>query len=112
MELQSSERVLCKKYIDLCQVEKSLAKQKSRIQWLSLGDRNSSFFFSTVRNNINRGRISSITMDNGVRVTKPLDIHEAFVSHFSNLLGSPSAGTYDGFGRVNDLINKGFRVPR
>ncbi|XP_028111135.1 uncharacterized protein LOC114309562 [Camellia sinensis] len=106
MEFQSSERILCKKYIDLCQVVGSLAKQKSRIQWLSLGDRNSSFFFRTVRNNINRGRISSITMDNGVRVTKPLDIHEASVSHFSNLLGSPSVGTYDGFGRVNELINK------
>lgn len=106
MVLQSSERDLCKKYIDLCLAEESLAKKKSRIQWLSLGDGNSSFFFKTVTNNINRGRISSVTLDNGVRVTKPRDLHEAFVSHFSNLFGSPSEDNYDGFGRVNNLINR------
>lgn len=51
LDLQATETTLCKKYIDLCNAEESLAHQKSRIQWLSLKDRNSSFFFRSVRNN-------------------------------------------------------------
>lgn len=105
-DLQVAEREMYKKYVDLCQVEESLAHQKSRIQWLKLGDRNSSFFFRSVRNNNNRSRINCITLDNGERLTKPPDIHEAFVDHFSKLFGIPGNGNYKGFDRVNSLIKK------
>ncbi|GMP61571.1 hypothetical protein CsSME_00023980 [Camellia sinensis var. sinensis] len=95
LDLQASKITLCKKYIDLC-----------KIQWLSLGDRNSSFFFRSMKNNKNRGRISGVTLDNGVRLTIPPDIHSAFVTNFSNLFGSPHEDIYYGFARVNSLINK------
>ncbi|XP_028099266.1 uncharacterized protein LOC114298836 [Camellia sinensis] len=106
LEFQVNERNLCKKYVDLCNAEESLAHQKSRVQWLSLGDRNSAFFFRSIRNNQNRSSNSGVTLDNGVRLTKPPDIHNAFVANFSNLFGSPHADDYNGFERVNSLVNK------
>ncbi|KAL7221978.1 hypothetical protein ACSBR1_023830 [Camellia fascicularis] len=63
--LQNLERNIHKKYVDLSVVEESLAHQKSRVQWLGLGDRNSSFFFRSVKGNINRGKILKVEMEDG-----------------------------------------------
>ncbi|XP_028123193.1 uncharacterized protein LOC114320261 [Camellia sinensis] len=106
LEFQVNERNLCKKYVDLCNAEESLAHQKSRVQWLSLGDRNNAFFFRSIKNNQNRSSISGVTLDNGVRLTNRPNFHNAFVANFSNLFGSPHADDYNGFGRVNSLVNK------
>ncbi|XP_028119770.1 uncharacterized protein LOC114317256 [Camellia sinensis] len=92
--LQGQEREEHKKYLDLRQVEESLALQKSRIQWLGLGDKNSSFFFRTVKSNINRGKILSVDMGNGLRSTESGDIHSAFIQYFTNLFGSPFEDEY------------------
>lgn len=47
--LQNEERAACAKYVDLCSVEEKLVHQKSRVQWLGLGDRNSSFFLRALK---------------------------------------------------------------
>lgn len=46
LNLQGKERELCFHFASLCRAEESFATQKSRIQWLSLGDSNRFFFFS------------------------------------------------------------------
>ncbi|GMQ07444.1 hypothetical protein CsSME_00051626 [Camellia sinensis var. sinensis] len=58
--LQTHEKVAYAKYVDLSSVEERLAHQKSRVQWLGYGDRNSKFFFRTIKGNINKGRIQSV----------------------------------------------------
>ncbi|XP_028076039.1 uncharacterized protein LOC114278224 [Camellia sinensis] len=58
------------------------------------------------QNNQNRSRISGITLENGVLLTSPSDVQNAFVTYFSNLFGTPHEDTYVGFDRVNSLINK------
>lgn len=88
LAVQANERNLCKRYVDLCKAEESLAHQKSRVNWLSLGDRSTNFFFRSIRNNQNRSRISRVTLENGVRLTNPSDIQNAFVTYFSNLFGT------------------------
>ncbi|KAL7197293.1 hypothetical protein ACSBR2_019888 [Camellia fascicularis] len=55
LTLQAEERTAYVKYVDLSKAEESLAHQKSRVHWLGLGDRNSKFFFRTVKGNVNRG---------------------------------------------------------
>ncbi|XP_028095882.1 uncharacterized protein LOC114295781 [Camellia sinensis] len=52
--LQVEEREELKTYIELSKLEECLALQKSRVQWLGLGDRNGSFFFRSVKSNIKR----------------------------------------------------------
>ena len=53
VNLQNSERVQYLLYNDLLKVEESEKRQKSRVQWLELGDKNSSFFFKCINNNRN-----------------------------------------------------------
>ena len=63
--LQRKEKELCIIYTDLMKMEESEARQKSRVQWLDLGDKNSSFFFKCINNNRNRERIHNILLPSG-----------------------------------------------
>ncbi|KAL7234462.1 hypothetical protein ACSBR1_017963 [Camellia fascicularis] len=101
--LQSQEREDLKKYIELSKLEESLALQKSRVQWLGLGDRNSKFFFRSVKSNINRGKILSVDMGDGTRSTNSSDIHTSFINFYTNLFGTPSVDQYNGFERIQSL---------
>ncbi|KAL7179504.1 hypothetical protein ACSBR1_042825 [Camellia fascicularis] len=87
---QLLERSLFKVYVDLSAVEESLAHQKSRVQWLGLGDKNSRFFFRSVKSNINRGKILNVEMEGGRVSSKPEEVHDAFIEYFSKLFGTPS----------------------
>lgn len=104
--LQEEERIAYARYVDLCKVDESLAHQKSRIQWLGLGDRNSKFFFKAIKGNINKGRISSVVLCNGNRVNKSEDVYNTFVDSFTNLFGKPFSDCYNGYERINDLVSQ------
>ncbi|XP_028074446.1 uncharacterized protein LOC114276808 [Camellia sinensis] len=79
-ELQKIERTIFKQHVDLLAVEESLALQKSCVQWLSQGDRNSSFFFKTIKGNINRGKILNLELMDGQKSSKIEDIQNAFTN--------------------------------
>ncbi|KAL7246796.1 hypothetical protein ACSBR2_001828 [Camellia fascicularis] len=104
--LQEEERGAYAKYVDLSKVDESLAYQKYRVQWLGLGDRNFKFFFRTIKGNINRGRIHSVILSNGDRVTNSEVVHTTFVDYFTGLLGKPFDDQYNGYHRISDLITK------
>lgn len=104
--LQEEERIAYARCVDLCKVEESLAHQKSRIQWLGLGDRNSKFFFRAIKGNINKGRISSVVLCNGNRVNKSEDVYNTFVDSFTNLFGKPFFDCYNIYERINNLVSQ------
>ncbi|XP_028095113.1 uncharacterized protein LOC114295119 [Camellia sinensis] len=106
LTLQEEERAAYGRYVDLSKVEESLAHQKSRVQWLGLGDRNSKFFFRTVKGNVNRGRIHSVVLPSGVRATKSEEVHKSFVDSFTNLFGKPFVDHYNGLDRIRNLVTK------
>lgn len=104
--LQSLERDLCANFAKLCKEKESFATQKSRIQWLSLGDSNSRFFFHSINNNRNRNRISSVTLDDGSIIVDLHDVKSIFVSYFEGFLGKPFVDRYSGGSRVQELIKR------
>ena len=102
--LQRSEKEHCLLYNDLLKVEESEVRQKSRVQWLELGDKNSSFFFKCINNNRNRGRIHNILLPNGERTQNLEATCEAFVDHFKGILGNPHETVYNGKRRIEELV--------
>ncbi|KAJ6983819.1 hypothetical protein NC653_026591 [Populus alba x Populus x berolinensis] len=57
---QSTEREMVAQYMQLCKDEESYFKQKSRVQWLQLGDRNTSFFHKSLLHRQVRKKIHSL----------------------------------------------------
>ncbi|XP_028073502.1 uncharacterized protein LOC114275708 [Camellia sinensis] len=83
--LQNLERTNHRHYVDLCAVEESLAHQKSKVDWFG-------------------SKILSIELDDYRKSSKSEDIHQSFISFFTNVFGTPLKDQYNGFERINSLV--------
>ena len=75
-----------KAFHDLACAEEGFLKQKSRIQWLKLGDQNTSFFHKAIKARNAWNVIKVITMANGCRIEDPEAIKREVVAHFQKVL--------------------------
>ncbi|KAJ6392569.1 hypothetical protein OIU84_026820 [Salix udensis] len=64
-QLQAQERILAENYNRLYKEEESFFKQRSRIQWLELGDRNTSFFHKSLQHRRSRNKIHRLSTPDG-----------------------------------------------
>lgn len=86
--LKNQEVEAVKVFMELSAVEESFKKQKSRVNWLSLGDQNTKFFHHKVSGNRMRNKILSLVNADGVRLEKPEDIQEEILQFYKGLLGT------------------------
>jgi hypothetical protein len=91
-EAQSAERHLASHYMKLCQDEESYYKQRCRVQWLQLGDKNTAFFHNSLLHRQSRNRIHRLTNEEGATITDPQEIGKLAVSYYERLLtATPTA---------------------
>ena len=72
----------------------------SRIQWLKLGDQNTSFFHKSVKARNSRNTITSITLETGDRIEDPDTIKQEVINHFQSVLG----------GNLQDSISEEYQM--
>ena len=68
-------------------VEETFLKQKSRVNWLNLGDANKKFFFKSCQGRWNSNKIISIADNEGNTLASHKDISTHAVDYFKSLLG-------------------------
>ena len=90
ISLHGEESRLVKLYGDLSRDEESFLRQKSRVQWINLGDRNSKFFFRSMRQRCSRSKVLSLTDEHGNRVEEPSEVKSMVVNFFETLLRQPA----------------------
>ena len=78
-----------------------MLKQKFRIQWLKIGDRNNAFFFKSINQLRNRSPINHLSMDDSSSCFDKAKIKETFVDYYTQLLGSPRSSEYKGPSRLS-----------
>ena len=82
-------------------IEEGFLKQKSRVQWLKLGDQNTNYFHKEVKARNARNAIKIITSGNGCRIEDSVAIKEEAVRYFKDILcvDGPRSAEYstDGF---------------
>ena len=81
-----NEKRCLKVFQDLACAEEGFLKQKSRIQWIKLGDQNTSFFHKSIKARNARNVIKVITLANGCRIEDPEAIKQEAVAHFQNIM--------------------------
>ena len=86
---KSTERTLATQYQQLYKDEESYFKQKSRVQWMHLGDRNTSFFYKSLLHRQVRNRIHSLHDDTGNFIHDPQEIGRMASTYFERLLCAP-----------------------
>ncbi|KAB5565243.1 hypothetical protein DKX38_005297 [Salix brachista] len=77
-EFKEAERAAAINFNQLSRDEEAYYKQKSRINWLTLGDRNTTFFHRSMRHRHARNRISSLVDKDGILIDDPDKMGEGF----------------------------------
>ncbi|GKE33875.1 RNA-directed DNA polymerase, eukaryota, reverse transcriptase zinc-binding domain protein [Tanacetum coccineum] len=88
--LREKELRVLKAYKAALKDEELFLRQKAKVEWLEVGDRNSKYFHNVVKGRSNRNKISYIEGLNDI----PLhgnSVGEQFVSYFKNILGRSSS---------------------
>lgn len=83
------EEAEVRKYYNECLLQKQiLLRQKSRVDWLKEGDRNTKFFHLQTLNRRSRNRLSQLRLDDGSTVYGQQNIKNETVAYFHNLYKS------------------------
>ncbi|XP_019228708.1 PREDICTED: uncharacterized protein LOC109209819 [Nicotiana attenuata] len=69
-------------------IEESIYKQKSRIQWLQLGDNNNAYFFASRKGRKAQNQINKLIDSKGNTLTDYQEIKTEVVEFYKNLLGT------------------------
>ncbi|KAI5324876.1 hypothetical protein L3X38_033949 [Prunus dulcis] len=76
---------------DLLEKEEIVWKQRSRVQWLPEGDRNTRYFHGKARQRGRENKISGVFDDNNCWFDEELGIQRAFIDYFQKLFTSDGA---------------------
>ncbi|KAJ7009359.1 hypothetical protein NC653_000124 [Populus alba x Populus x berolinensis] len=87
-DLLAAERECAVLYSQLCKDEEAIFKQRSRIQWLKLGDRNTKFFHRSLLHRQSRNEIHVLADETGNLIHDQKEIGLLAVKHFQSLLTS------------------------
>lgn len=88
-ETFQAEKDLMAKWTFLRGNEEAFFKQKSRINWLRLGDQNTLFFMRVAAGRKSFNSIRSLLLPNGILVTDCTELCEIALEHFSAILAPP-----------------------
>ncbi|KAF7154187.1 hypothetical protein RHSIM_Rhsim01G0110800 [Rhododendron simsii] len=89
------EKVVITKLADLWQKESMFWHQRSRVNWLRMGDRNTRFFHLTTIQRRQRNQIAKLKAENGEWQTDPALIANTIQSHFSKLYANPPSRDFE-----------------
>ncbi|XP_015166936.1 uncharacterized protein [Solanum tuberosum] len=68
-------------------IEESAMRQKSRVQWLNLGDANTSYLFAYMKNRLAHNTITNFTTAAGISVYSQEEIEKETITFYQELLG-------------------------
>ncbi|XP_056688387.1 uncharacterized protein [Spinacia oleracea] len=88
VNLQEKERGTMESLKKFLDVQESGYRQKSRIQWLKLGDSNTKFFFTALKERYSTNTIDMLYDSNGNKLTTASDIKENIRSFYKDLIGT------------------------
>ncbi|GKA80136.1 hypothetical protein Tco_0786732 [Tanacetum coccineum] len=94
VDLREEEATTVVAFNEVVIMEERFLKQKAKINWLSKGDANTTYFHKAVRSHVSRSRIDVITSADG-NVYENEKVADIFVSHYEQFLGQ--AGHMNGF---------------
>jgi exonuclease III len=88
-ELKAQELRVAQQIEDRKRQEEILWKQKSRIQWLKEGERNTKFFYRTVVQRRHSNKITHLISDEGETLHSHADLETNLIDYFQDLLTEP-----------------------
>lgn len=92
------------KWLVLASAEDSFLRQRSRIQWTSLGDANTAFYHRSIKSRRDINQIDFFIGDDDSIIDSLDEIKAHAVSYYSNVLGGPVTPTTSSPQLIPDLV--------
>ena len=99
-DLAKEEGILIGQMEERWKQEEILWRQKSKVDWLRQGERNTKFFHQEMIQRRQRNRIFSIKDEARTRVTQHEEIEQVLVKHFKELLTEPNVDRGEAIERI------------
>ncbi|XP_071727851.1 uncharacterized protein [Rutidosis leptorrhynchoides] len=87
LNLRMNESLKLKEYKEAILEEECFLKQKSKVEWLRVGDSNSSYFHKVVKGRVHRNHIHAIS-DQNDNIVEGAAVCDVFVRHYELFLGT------------------------
>lgn len=104
--LREMEKKAIRVFMELSAAEESFKKQKSRVNWLALGDQNTKFFHHKVRSNRARNKILSLVTAEGLWLDKPEEVQHEIIQFYKGLLGTKFLQSQDARASLQQIIQR------
>ncbi|XP_021844124.1 uncharacterized protein [Spinacia oleracea] len=89
--VQQSERECSETLKKFLHIQESAYRQKARIQWLQVGDSNSKFFFSAMKERLAKDSIDILYDETGKKLSTTQEIQEEVSSFYKQLIGTAAS---------------------
>eukprot|EP00253_Pinus_taeda_P031815 PITA_31815 len=89
-----------------CLQEKILWRQKSRVQWIKEGERNTKFFHRSTIDHRNNNRIVKLTNQHGIESNTHEEMEKVLLQHFQKIVEETSEDRYQFMKKFNQYIPK------
>nr|GEV71134.1 hypothetical protein [Tanacetum cinerariifolium] len=93
IEKREIEATVLKAFNDAIMIEESFLNQKAKVDWLKLGDANTSYFHNVVKSQAARNRIDCLTNSDGTCLDGD-QVSMAFIEHYTNFLGQDGSTSF------------------
>ena len=100
------EKEKLKLFYEASNIEEAIARQKSRIQWLEGGDKNTAYFHNSIKMRRNTKRIISLVRTDGSLTASEEEAKHEATSFYQGLLGTPASHGYPGIQELQKIISK------
>lgn len=90
-------------------VEESILKQKSSVQWLKLGDSNTTYFYACMKNRQTQNHISKLINSAGQIIHNVDEVKEKILKFYKGLLGTAAPQLP---AVVPDIMHNGYTLNR
>ena len=106
MTYRALEKDLLSQFLDATHREEEVAKQKAKIHWLDVGDRNTKYFYNAIKGRRNRNRIVKLKKRDGTITSNNDETKEETIRYFESMLGSSPPSTYSGLASIASIVKK------
>jgi len=106
VDSREREKILMVEFLEALRIEEEAAKQKSRVQWLDAGDRNTKFFYNSIKSRKNRKRIVSLITPNGSATGNEEEAKVEAIRFFKSMMGTTASNHYPGSASLRNIVHK------
>ena len=106
MTYRALENDLLIQFLDAIRIEEEVAKQKAKIHWLEVGDRNTKYFHNAIKGRRNRNNIVKLTKPDGSVTNDITETKAEAIRYFESMLGSNPTNNYPGLNSMANIVNK------